>query len=153
MASSLKWGKPSWSTSQLLLHMLADNEKRMWHWAENLAGQGNPHIRRYAPKLLRKKWEKDRSRAEEWLKGLADDEHWVVREDAHNVWGRLLGEHFTDIQPVLLSWTRSSSANLRRCVVIAVRKAENLRKEGWTEPLLIFASLIAVKLSKKTRKQ
>jgi 3-methyladenine DNA glycosylase AlkD len=146
-ASPLKWGKPSWSASQLLLHMLADNEKRMWHWAVNLTSQENPHIRRYASRLLLNLWEKDRPRAEKWLKKLADDEHWVVREDAHNVWGRLLGKHFKEIKPVLRSWTRSSSANLRRCVVIAVRKTGNLRKEDLAEPLI---SLLELLLSDKT---
>jgi hypothetical protein len=97
-ASPLKWGKPSWSASQLLLHMLADDEKRMWHWAVNLASQENPHIRRYASKLFLHLWEKDRTRAERWLKMLADDEHWVVREDAHNAWGRLLGQTFQEDQ-------------------------------------------------------
>jgi hypothetical protein len=74
-ASPLKWGKPSWSASQLLLHSLADNEKRMWHWAITLASQENPHIRRSASKLLLNLWGNDRSRAEQWLKTLADDEH------------------------------------------------------------------------------
>jgi len=146
-ASPLKWGKPSWSASQLLLHMLNDNEKRMWHWAVNLASQENPHIRRYASKLLLNLWEKDRSRAEKWLKKLADDEHWIVREDAHNVWGRLLGKHFKKIKPILQTWTRSSSANLRRCVAIAVRKAGNLKKEDLAKPLI---SLLEPLLSDRT---
>jgi len=146
-ASPLKWGKPSWLVSQLLLHVLTDDEKRMWHWAVNLASQENPHIRRYASKLFLHVWEKDRTRAERWLKKLADDKHWVVREDAHNVWGRLLGEHLKKIKPILQSWTGSSSANLRRCVVIAVRKAGNMKKEDLAKPLV---SLLEPLLSDKT---
>jgi hypothetical protein len=135
-ASQLKWGKPSWSATQMLLQILADNEKRMWHWAVNLASQESPYTRRYSTKLFLNLWEKDRTRAEPWLKRLADDEHWVVREDAHNVWGRLLGKYFTNIKPILQTWTGSPSANLRRCVVIAVRKAGNLKKEDLAEPLI-----------------
>lgn len=41
----------------------------------------------------------------------------------------------------------SPSANLRRCVVIAVRKAGNLRKNEWAEPLL---KLIKPLLTDKT---
>jgi hypothetical protein len=135
-ASPLKWGEPSWSASQLLLHMLTEDEKRMLHWAVNLASQENPHTRRYASKLLLHLWEKDRTKAEQRLKTLADDEHWLVREDAHNVWGKLLTKHFDRIKPILQAWTRSSSANLRRCVVIAVRKAGNTKKEELAEPLI-----------------
>ncbi len=146
-ASPLKWGKPSWSASQLLLRILVDNEKRMWRWAADLASQENPHVRRYASKLLLNLWEEHRLRAEKWLKELADDEHWVVREDAHNAWGRLLGKHFEEIQPILQRWTRSSSANLRRCVAIAVRKAGNLKRVDLAEPLI---SLLEPLLSDKT---
>lgn len=81
------------------------------------------------------------------LKTLADDEHWVVREDAHNVWGRLLGKHFKKIKPILQTWTNSSSANLRRCVVIAVRKAGNLKREDLAKPLVC---LLEPLLSDKT---
>jgi len=147
LASPLKWGKPSWSASQLLLYILADDERKMWHWAENLASHENPHIRRYSSILLLNLWEKDRSKAKMWLKTLADDEHWLVREDTHNVWGRLLSKHFRRIKPILQTWTKSSSANLRRCVVIAVRKAGNLKNKDWAERL---TSLLEPLLPDKT---
>lgn len=137
-ASTLKWGRPSWSASQLLLHTLADNDKRMWHWATNLVNQENPGARRYTSQLLLNLWEKNRIRAEQMLKTLADDKHWLVREDAHSVCGELFSRHFEEIKPILQTWTRSSSANLRRCVVIAVRKAGNLKKADWAEPLIIL---------------
>jgi hypothetical protein len=128
--------------------MLAQDETRMWHWAVNLAGQENPHVRRYAAKLFLHLWEeKNESKAERWLERLADDEHWLVREDAHNVWGRLLGRHFKMIKPILQDWTGSPSANLRRCVVIAVRKAGNLKKDNLAEPLI---SLLEPLLPDKT---
>jgi hypothetical protein len=135
-ASPLKWGKPSWSASQLLLHMLAEDETRMWHWATTLAGQDDPHIRRYASQLFVHLWKQNEPRAEQWLEKLADDEHWLVREDAHSAWGRLLGRHFKKIKPILQGWTESPSANLRRCVVIAVRKAGNLKKDELAVPLI-----------------
>jgi hypothetical protein len=120
----------------------------MWHWAVNLAGQENPHVRRYAAKLFLDLWQERRaSKAERWLERLADDEHWLVREDAHNVWGRLLGRHFKKIKPILKDWTGSPSANLRRCVVIAVRKSGNLKKDDLAEPLI---SLLEPLLPDKT---
>lgn len=136
LTSPLKWGKPSWSASQLLLQALEGKEERMWHWAVSLSNHENPHTRRYASALLLKLWDKDRNKARKILKCLADDEHWLVREAAHGVWGELLKKNFLQVYPILQAWSTSSSANLRRCVAIAVRSAGNLRKEEWAEPLI-----------------
>lgn len=97
-ASTLKWGKPSWSASQLLLHVLAEDETRMWHWATTLVGHDDPHIRRYASQLFLHLWEENEPRAKQWLEKLADDEHWLVREDAHNAWGQVAWQAFQEDQ-------------------------------------------------------
>ena len=136
LASPLKWGKPSWSASQLLLRVLGDDVERLWLWAIDLSNHEDPQTRRYAPRILLKLWESDESRAEQILTSLADDEHWLVREAAHDVWGELLKKHFQEVSPILERWGTHSSANLRRCVAIAVRSAGNLRKEEWAQPLI-----------------
>jgi len=147
LASALKWGKPSWSASQLLLEVLNDDEKRLWLWAENLSNHENPHTRRYAPIILSRLWEDDRDRTEQILTFLADDEHWLVREAAHAIWGDLLKEHFQQVLSVLQLWRTHPSANLRRCVAIAARSAGNLRRKEWAESLI---HLLEPLLSDKT---
>lgn len=147
LASPLKWGKPSWSASQLLLQVLDDEVERLWLWAINLSNHGNPHTRRYASRILLKLWEKDKNRAEQFLTTLADDRHWLVREDAHAIWSELLKKHFRQVFPILQTWSKHSSASLRRCVAIAARSAGNLRKEEWAEPLVHLLELL---LSDKT---
>nr|MDO8097686.1 hypothetical protein [Candidatus Njordarchaeota archaeon] len=147
LASSLKWGKPSWSASQLLLQVLDDAEDRLWLWVTKLSCDKNPFTRRYATLILFRLWEKDKNRVGKILESLADDEHWLVREYAHGVWGELLKKHFQQVFPLLRSWSSHSSANLRRCVAIAVRDAGNLRKEEWVEPLI---QLLEPLLSDKT---
>jgi len=147
LASPLKWGKPSWSASQLLLQVLDDDEKKMWLWAENLSNHKNPDTRRYASSVLLKIWDKDKNRVERILTALADDEHWLVREDAHHIWSELLIRHFQEISEILQTFSTHSSANLRRCVAIAARNAGNLRKEEWAEPLI---HLLEPLLSDKT---
>ena len=147
LASPLKWGKPSWSASQLLLQVLDDEVERLWLWAINLSNHESPHTRRYASRILLKLWEKDKNRAEQILTTLADDKHWLVREGAHDIWGGLLKKHFQQTFPILQTWSTHSSANLRRCVAIAVRSAGNLRKEEWAEPLI---HLLEPLLSDKT---
>jgi len=136
LTSPLRWGKASWSASQLLLQALEGEKERLWPWAVNLSKHENPHTRCHASELLLKLWEKDRNKAEQILATLADDEHWLVRESTHSVWGELLRKHFEQVYPVLNSWNKSSSANLKRCVAIAARSAGNLRKIEWKEPLL-----------------
>lgn len=147
LASPLKWGKPSWSASQLLLQVLDDEVERLWLWAINLSNHENPHTRRYASRILLRLWEKDKNRAEQFLTTLADDKHWLVREDAHATLSELLKKHFQQIFPILQTWSTHSSANLRRCVAIAARSAGNLRKEEWAEPLI---HLLEPLLSDKT---
>lgn len=136
LASPFRWGKPSWSVSQLLLQVIDNDEKKMWLWAKNLSTNKNPSTRRYASNVLRLLWNKDKDRVEKILTTLADDVHWLVREEAHSAWGELLIIHFQQISQVLQTFSTHSSPNLRRCVVIAVRSAGNLRKEQWAESLI-----------------
>ncbi len=136
LASPLKWGKPSWSASQILLQVLDADEKKQWLWAMSLSGQENPHIRRYASGILFALWQKNKDKAGQLLTALADDEHWLVREGAHHAWSELLVNHFQDVVAILQVFCKHPSANLRRCVAIAARNAGNLRKEEWAEPLV-----------------
>jgi len=136
LASPLRWGKPSWSASQLLLQILDDDEEKLRLWATNLSRHVDPYTRRYASRILLKLWEKDEDKAGEILTTLADDEHWLVREDAHDIWGELLKKDFEQVFPILQTFSTHSSANIRRCVAIAVRNAGNLRKEEWAEHLI-----------------
>ncbi len=147
LASPLKWGKPSWSASQLLLQVLDNEVERLWLWAVNLSNHKDPHTRKYASRILLKLWEKDKNRAERLLTTLANDEHWLVREETHEIWGELLKKNFQQVFPILQTWSTHSSANLRRCVAIAARSAGNLRKVEWTEPLI---HLLEPLLSDKT---
>lgn len=147
LAASLKWGKPSWSASQLLLQVLDDDEDRLWFWAAKLSCDENPFIRRYAAIILLNLWEKDKDRAGKILADLADDKHWLVREHAHEAWGELLKKHFKQVFTILQTWSSCPSANLRRCVVIAARSAGNSRKGELAEPLI---QLLEPLLSDKT---
>ncbi|MEM2922149.1 MAG: hypothetical protein QXF26_07520 [Candidatus Bathyarchaeia archaeon] len=136
LASPLKWGKPSWSASQLLLEILKNEPERLWFWANKLYDHEDPHTRRYASRVLAELWEDDINRVVHMLKVLADDKHWLVREDAHATWSELFKSHFKQVFPILQKWSKHSSPNLRRCITIAVRSAGNLRKEEWEGPLV-----------------
>ena len=138
LASPLKWGRPSWSVSQLLDQELDHDEDRLWLWAEALSRHRNPMTRRYAPGILFKLWERGQDRAEQILLTLSDDEDWLVREYAHSYWGELLKKDFLHVLPIMEKLRASQSANNRRCVAIAARSAGNLRKDEWGEPLILL---------------
>jgi 3-methyladenine DNA glycosylase AlkC len=136
LASPLKWGKPSWSVSQLLVQILDDDENRLWQWAGALSSHKNPFTRRYAPGILLDLWKKDTGRTTQILSRLAEDEDWLVREYAHSYWSELLKTDFQHVFPILEKWSASSSPNLRRCVAVAARSAGNTRNEEWFKPLV-----------------
>jgi len=136
LASPLNWGRPSWSASHLLVEVNDGNPKKLRFWARALSAHNDPYVRRYAPILFLNLWRDDRERSKRVLTALANDQHWLVREVAHGVWGELLKLHFKEISQMFRKWNNHPSANLRRCVVHAVRDAGNLRKKEWAETLV-----------------
>lgn len=136
LVSPLKWGKPSWCASQLLLRVLDNDENKLWLWAKKLSSHKNPFTRRYAPMILLGLWGKDANRTLQLLIALSDDEDWIVREYAHSNWGELLKMDFEHVFPILEEMSTNTSANLRRCVTIAARIAGNTRKEEWVTSLI-----------------
>jgi len=147
VASPLRWGKPSWSASQVLRQGLDGDEQKLKFWALELSGHENPSTRRYASRVLGLLWEKNPDWAKQILTTLADDENWLVREEGHAVWSELLTKHFQQVCPILKAFSAHASAYLRRCVAIATRSAGNLRKEELAEPL---TRLVEPLLSDKT---
>jgi|GEM_PF-474877 len=74
--------------------------------------------------------------AQELIIRIADDAHWEVREDANAVLLPLLQMRFDEIIALLRQWTKHPSENVRRAVVLIVKKAGKERRPGWGEPLL-----------------
>jgi 3-methyladenine DNA glycosylase AlkC len=74
--------------------------------------------------------------AQELMLRIADDAHWEVREDANAVFLPLLQARFDEVVALLKQWTRHPSENVRRAVVLTVKKAGKERRPDWGEPLL-----------------
>jgi len=53
----------------------------------------------------------------------ADSGNWAVREYAGTCAGRILNQHFDEFYPVMKTWSRHISENVRRAVVIAAMEA------------------------------
>ncbi len=58
----------------------------------------------------------------------ADSPNWEVREHAGSAAGRILDEHFDRFYPVVRTWTRHASENVRRAVVIATMAASDAKQ-------------------------
>jgi 3-methyladenine DNA glycosylase AlkC len=74
--------------------------------------------------------------AQELMIRIADDAHWEVREDANAVLLPLLQARFDEMVSMLKQWTKHPSENVRRAVVLTVKKAGKERRPNWGEPLL-----------------
>jgi hypothetical protein len=136
LSRDLKWGKPSWSCTRLLLEILGFHTNRLRKWALKLAQSEDPMMRRYASSLLERLWSSKELDARAMLRQLADDEHWLVREEAHSTLGSLASAKFEEISPLLKLWTKEWSPNLKRAVAIAVRHVGNLKQSEMAETLI-----------------
>lgn len=59
---------------------------------------------------------------------LAEDDKWERREDAAWLLSELLASHFEDVYQQCLRWVRHPSANVRRAVAVAVKRAAKGRE-------------------------
>jgi 3-methyladenine DNA glycosylase AlkC len=105
-----------------------------------------------AAPLFRHYWPSRPDEVQARLLRLADDEDWLVREAAHSTMGSLLIAHFDALYPILQSWARHPSANVRRGVAIAARQASNERREEWAEILLNLVKPLLADHDKYVRK-
>lgn len=61
--------------------------------------------------------------AQALLQRHADSGNWAVREYAGTCAGRILNQHFDEFYPVMKTWSKHISENVRRAVVIATMEA------------------------------
>jgi 3-methyladenine DNA glycosylase AlkC len=131
-----KWGKTGYQAMVTIEEALGPGTEALYDWACRLVERPESAARAIAAGLFRHYWPLRADEVQAWLLRLADDEDWWVREAAHSTLGSLLVTHFDVFYRVVWSWTRHPSANVRRGVAIAVRKAGNERREEWAEALL-----------------
>ena len=134
--ATVKWGRTGYQAMVTIEEALGPGTEALHEWACRLADRPEPAARAIGAGLFRHYWLSQPDEVRARLLQLADDGDWWVREAAHSTMGSFLVDQFDDFYPVLQAWTRHPSANVRRGVAIAARKAANERKEEWTERLL-----------------
>ncbi len=147
-----KWGKTGHQAMVTIEEALGPGTEALYNWACRLAGRPEPAARAITAPLFRHYWPSRPDEVQARLLRLADDEDWLVREAAHSTLGGLFTTHFDVLYPILRSWARHPSANVRRGVAIAVREAANERREEWAEPLLNLVEPLLADREKYVRK-
>jgi hypothetical protein len=133
---TIKWGKTGYQAQVTIEEALGPGTETLYNWACRLSDRPEPVARAVAAPLFRHYWPSRSDEVHARLLRLADDEDWLVREAVHSTMGSLLVAHFDVIHPILHSWAEHPSANVRRGVAIAARRAANERREEWAEVLL-----------------
>jgi len=150
--TTTKWGKTGYQAMVTIEEALGPGTEALYGWACRLSDRPEPAARAIAAPLFRHYWPSRPDEVQARLLRLAADEDWWVREAAHSTMGDLLIAHFNALYPILQSWTRHPSANVRRGVAIAARQAANERREEWAEALLNLVERLLADREKYVRK-
>jgi 3-methyladenine DNA glycosylase AlkC len=134
--ATVKWGRTGHRAMVTIEEALGPGTDALYEWACRLTDRSEPVARAIGSDLLRHYWLSRPDEVQARLLRLADDGDWWVREAAHSTMGKLLVAHFDALYSILQAWTGHPSANVRRGVAIAARRASNERKEEWTNALL-----------------
>jgi 3-methyladenine DNA glycosylase AlkC len=104
----------------------------LFNWTQQLLGRAEPNAHEVGLLLLPDVYDRDPKFAQRQLLFHANSSNWEVREFAGSMAGRVLDGHFDDFYPILKEWTKHTSENVRRAVVIATMEAakKNHPKRG-----------------------
>ena len=124
--------------ARLIAARLADRPRDLHAWILALLSHEQPTVRVVGVALLPHLYPHQRKIATAQLLRAARDENWIMREWAGGAAGCILNDHFDEFYPVMARWTRHTSENVRRAVVIATMQAFDRKhpQPERAEPLL-----------------
>lgn len=117
-----------------LLDEEAEDPEGRLYWAVRLLDEGLSTTP--AVDLLVRVYADRPSDVENCVVELAEDDDWERCEDAAWLLSELLASHFEDVYKRRSEWVRDPSANVRRAVVVAVKRAAQGRESGRGESFL-----------------
>ncbi|MCL6443571.1 MAG: HEAT repeat domain-containing protein [Alicyclobacillus sp.] len=101
-----------------------------------LCSQPSPTAQEVGAICLTDFYQSHSSEVNQVLYRLADSHHWEVREWVASACGSILDKHFYDYLPVMAEWSRDTSENIRRAVVLAMMYAGKSRNPEFIGPML-----------------
>ena len=118
--------------ARLLRAKFKHQPAQLFDWTQRLLTHAGDNALQVGLVILPEVYDRKPNAALRWLKGAADRDNWAVREYAGVCAGRILNAHFDDVYGVLADWSRHTSENVRRAVVIATMEAAkaNVPKRG-----------------------
>jgi len=96
---------------------------RLFDWAKRALTHTDFNANELGLVLLPDVYTRHPAKAQQLLLRNVDSANWAVREYGGVSVGRILNEHFDEFYPVLQTWTKHPSENVRRAVVIATMEA------------------------------
>ena len=96
---------------------------RLFDWAKRLLNHTDFNANELGLVLLPDVYTRHPEKAQQLLLRNVDSTNWAVREYGGVSVGRILNEHFDEFYPVLQTWAKHKSENVRRAVVIATMEA------------------------------
>jgi HEAT repeat protein len=116
------------------------NPDEAYQWATKLLRSERAAARSLgammAPSFIEHLYGQHPRKAQELMVRIAEDAHWEVREEINAVVLPLLQARFDEVVALLGQWTKHPSENVRRAVVLTVKKAGKERRPDWGAPLL-----------------
>ena len=96
---------------------------RLFDWAKRALNQADFNANELGLVLLPDVYPRHPEKAQQLLLHNVDSANWAVREYGGVSAGRILNEHCDEFYPVLQTWVKHESENVRRAVVIATMEA------------------------------
>jgi 3-methyladenine DNA glycosylase AlkC len=108
--------------ARLIAAHLSERPRDLRIWVKALLTHDQSSLRNVGVMLLPDVYPHQPQFATAQLVRFADDTNWITRETAGSEAGRILNDHFDEFYPVMASWVRHPSENVRRVVAIATMK-------------------------------
>lgn len=109
--------------ARLLRVKFKHQSARLFDWTQRLLTHADYNAPQVGLVLLPEMYDRKPNATVRLLKDAADSDNWVVREYAGVCAGRILNAHFDDVYDVMVDWSKHTSENVRRAVVIATMEA------------------------------
>jgi 3-methyladenine DNA glycosylase AlkC len=119
---------------------LAASPQEACRWATRLLGSESDAARSVGAMLaetfIGPLYDRQPRQAEDLMLRVADDPHWEIRESADSLLRQVCKADFEAGYALLQRWATHPSENVRRAVVLTVKKLGKERQPAWGNPLL-----------------
>jgi hypothetical protein len=119
------------------------SDKLQYQLAKKLLKRPEYTARNIGAHLIVSGWPEHKD-VEKYIKTIANDENWIVREYAAGTFASLLEKDFAHFSKLYLKWIKIESANVQRAIVLAVKyESKSADPKKWKTYLNLIDPLMA----------